>query len=188
LVHAAAGGVGLVALQMAKAIGAIVIATASSTEKLDVCKKYGADYTINYKTQNWVEEIKKITGKQGVDVVFDPVGLVDMSLKVVGWNSRILVIGFAAGTIEKVAMNKALLKSCSIVGVFWGGNVKNRPESVARIWNSILQMVARKELVPVLFEKVYNGIEQVPEALIALGNRETYGKVVIKIAAESSKL
>lgn len=121
LVHAAAGGVGLAAVQVAKAFGAVVIATAGSARKLEVAKGFGADYGVDYKEKGWEEEVKKLTpGGRGVDIVFDPVGMVNTSLKCIAWNGRILVIGFAAGDIEKVAMNRVLLKNVSVVGLHWG--------------------------------------------------------------------
>lgn len=108
LVHAAAGGVSLTAVQIAKALGAIVIATCSPS-KFGVAKRFGADYTVDYTRKEWTEEVKKICKglkKGGVDVVYDSVGKVEESLRVVGWGGRILVIGFAGGKIEKVAMNR----------------------------------------------------------------------------------
>lgn len=118
LVHAGAGGVGLCAIQLAKAMGARVIATAGTPEKLDVCKRLGgADFAINYRDKDWQAQVKKITEGHGIDVVYDPVGLVLPSLKVIAWNGRIVVVGFAAGTIEKVPMNLVLLKNCAITGV-----------------------------------------------------------------------
>jgi NADPH:quinone reductase len=108
LIHAAAGGVSLTAVQISKALGAVVIATCSPG-KFGVAKRFGADYTVDYTRKEWTDEVKKICkglGKAGVNVVYDSVGKVEESLKVVGWGARILVIGFAGGTIEKVAMNR----------------------------------------------------------------------------------
>lgn len=106
LVHAAAGGVGLAAVQIAKALGAKVIATAGTKEKLEIAKSFGADHGVNYTDKDWQQQVKDLTDGEGCDVIYDPVGMVDQSLKVVAWNGRILVIGFAAGKIEKIAMNK----------------------------------------------------------------------------------
>jgi len=113
LVHAAAGGVSLTAVQIAKGLGATVIATCSPG-KFSVAKRFGADFTVDYTRKEWIEEVKKICkgmNKGGVDVVYDPVGKVEESLRVVGWGARILVIGFAGGAIEKVAMNRVLQPS-----------------------------------------------------------------------------
>jgi NADPH:quinone reductase-like Zn-dependent oxidoreductase len=185
LVHAGAGGVGLMAVQIAKACGSIVIATASSPEKLQVCREFGADYAINYKSSNWIEEVKRITNGKGCDVIYDPVGMIDSSLKVIGWNGRILVVGFAAGQIEKIAMNKLLLKQCTVMGVYWGGTTVKDPQLVPKVWMGILTMIQEGKLKAPVFSKVYHGLHSVPEALSALGNRETWGKVVIKIAKQS---
>lgn len=115
LVHAAAGGVGLCAVQIAKVLGAKVIATAGSAEKLEVAKRYGADYAINYRDKDWTEQVKKLTNGKGADVVYDPVGLVEQSTKCTAWNGRILVIGFAKGGWEQLPTNRVLLKNISIV-------------------------------------------------------------------------
>lgn len=121
LVHAAAGGVGLAAVQIAKAFGATVIATAGTARKLAVARNYGADHGVDYNKQGWEDEVKKLTPKgRGVDIVYDPVGMVNSSLKCTAWSGCILVIGFAAGNIEKVAMNRVLLKNVSLVGLHWG--------------------------------------------------------------------
>ena len=117
LVHAGAGGVGMAAVQIAKRMGATVIATVGSDDKMDVVKRLGgADYAINYSKEDWIARVKEITDGNGVDVVYDPVGLVEESTKVIAWNGRILVIGFAGGKIPSVPVNRLLLKNCSVVG------------------------------------------------------------------------
>jgi NADPH2:quinone reductase len=121
LVHAAAGGVGLAAVQIAKAFGATVIATAGTQHKQDVARDFGADYAIDYRQPDWPEQVKKLTPKgRGVDIVYDPVGLIAQSMKCIAWNGRLLVIGFAAGSIETMATNRILLKNVSVVGLHWG--------------------------------------------------------------------
>ena len=121
LVHAAAGGVGLAAVQVAKAFGATVVATAGSQRKLSVVRDYGADYAVDYGSEGWQEVVKKCTpGGKGVDIVFDPVGLVGQSLKCTRWNGRIVIVGFAGGEIEKIPMNRVLLKNISLVGLHVG--------------------------------------------------------------------
>lgn len=119
LIHAAAGGLGLVAVQIAKAVGARVIATASSKEKLDIARQFGADECVNYTANpQWWNEVLKLTEGSGVDVVFDSVGLVGDSLKCLKWKGRILIIGFAGreGDLENVAMNRVLLKQAHLIG------------------------------------------------------------------------
>lgn len=183
LVHAAAGGVGLAAVQIAKAFGATVIATAGTKRKLEVAKSYGADHVIDYGDAKWPEQVKKLTPKgKGVDIVYDPVGMVDKSTKCVAWNGRILVVGFAAGNIEKVAMNKVLLKNISLVGIHWGAYAINEKETIVTVWKGIMKLIAEGKFRGTGFsDKEFVGLEKIPDALQALGGRETWGKVVVKI-------
>jgi NADPH2:quinone reductase len=122
LVLGAAGGVGLAAIEIAKIMGARVIAAASRDVKLDVCRTHGADELVNYSHDDWRDRVKQLTGGKGVDVVYDPAGgdIAEPALRLMAWNGRYLTVGFAAGTIPKVPLNLPLLKGCSIVGVFWG--------------------------------------------------------------------
>jgi NADPH2:quinone reductase len=122
LVLGAAGGVGTTAVELGKLMGAKVIAAASSDEKLELCKQLGADEVINYSEVSVKDAVKELTGGKGVDVVYDPVGgdFSEQAIRSMAWNGRFLVIGFAAGPIPKIPLNLALLKGCSIVGVFWG--------------------------------------------------------------------
>ncbi|KAK8017101.1 hypothetical protein PG993_015290 [Apiospora rasikravindrae] len=184
LVHAAAGGVGLAAVQVAKAFGATVIATAGSERKLEVAKAFGADHVVDYRAADWPDQVKKLTpgGKRGVDIVYDPVGMVDKSTKCIAWNGRILVVGFAAGSIEKVAMNKVLLKNISLVGIHWGQYAVYEKESVPVVWEGIGKLIAQGKFRGTTFtDKEYVGLERIPDALLALGGRETWGKVVVKV-------
>lgn len=186
LVHAAAGGVGLAAVQIAKAFGATVIATAGSKRKLEVAKSFGADYAIDYTSPTWPDEVKKLTPSgRGVDIVFDPVGMVDKSTKCIRWNGRILIIGFAAGDIEKVAMNKVLLKNISLVGLHWGAYAVNEKEMIPVVWQGIFDLVKQGKFRGTVFtDKEYVGLDSVPEALKSLGSRGTWGKVVVKVPQE----
>ena len=191
LVHAAAGGVGLAAVQVAKAFGAIVIATAGSARKLEVAKSYGADYGIDYNQKGWEEEVKKLTPKgKGVDIVFDPVGMVNTSLKCTAWNGRIVVVGFAAGSIEKVAMNRILLKNVSLVGLHWGMYAREQPEIVQEVWDGLLELMRQGKFRGTVYsDKEFTGLERVGEALGMLGSRATWGKVVISVPQDgASKL
>ncbi|TEA18876.1 Quinone oxidoreductase-like protein 2-like protein [Colletotrichum sidae] len=191
LVHAAAGGVGLAAVQVAKAFGATVIATASTPRKLDVARSFGADHVVDYREKDWPAQVKKLTpGGRGVDIVYDPVGLVDASTKCTAWNGRILIIGFAAGNIEKVAMNKVLLKNISLVGIFWGQYAVREKETVVKVWEGIMKLVSEGKLRGTEFtDEDFVGLERIPDALVALGSRGTWGKVVVKIPQDGeSKL
>ncbi|KAG2186139.1 hypothetical protein INT43_002577 [Umbelopsis isabellina] len=187
LVHAAAGGVGIAAVQIAKNLGATVIATAGSAEKLEIAKKYGADHCVNYRDKDWTAQVKKITNGRGADVVYDPVGLIDESMKCTAWNGRILVVGFAKGTFEKVAVNRVLLKNISLVGVHWGAYFINEKESVPVVWKALLDLFESGKLKSAIYDKVYT-LETIPQGLNAIANRETFAKVVARIGGSDSKL
>ncbi|KAK5163816.1 uncharacterized protein LTR77_010490 [Saxophila tyrrhenica] len=183
LVHAAAGGVGLAAVQIAKAFGAKVIATAGTQHKLDVAKAFGADHGINYRDADWPDQVRKLTpNSKGVDIVYDPVGLIDKSMKCIGWCGRLVVIGFVGGTIESIRTNKILLKNISVMGLHWGAYSKNEPEEIERVWEGLFELFKSKKIQGTNYtDKEYVGLESVPEALRALGARETWGKVVVKV-------
>ncbi|EPS30887.1 hypothetical protein PDE_05840 [Penicillium oxalicum 114-2] len=193
LVHAAAGGVGLAAVQIAKAKGATVIATAGTPRKREIAKEFGADYVIDYTdAKKWPEEVKALcaqhrqgNGKAGVDIVYDPVGMIEASLKCVAWNARLLVIGFAAGKIEKVALNRVLLKNVSLVGLHWGQYAKFETETVGEVWKGIFDLVAQGKFRGTAFkDESFSGLESVSKALQALGGRETWGKVVVNVTGD----
>lgn len=184
LVHAAAGGVGLAAVQIAKAFGAKVIATAGTQHKMDVAKSFGADYAIDYKQKDWPEQVKKIAPK-GVDIVYDPVGLIAQSMKCIAWNGRLLVVGFAAGEIEKLATNRVLLKNCSVVGLHWGMYATHEPEMQETVWKGLFKLMAEGKYKGTAYtDTEYVGLESVPAALKALGGRDSWGKVVVKVPQE----
>ncbi|KAK0653857.1 Quinone oxidoreductase-like protein 2-like protein [Lasiodiplodia hormozganensis] len=191
LIHAAAGGVGLAAVQIAKAFGATVIATAGTARKLEVAKSFGADHVIDYRQENWPDLVKKLTPKgRGVDIVYDSVGLIAQSMKCIAWDGRLLVIGFAGGPIEKVATNRILLKNCSVVGLFWGAQAARDPAVAAKVWQGIFELMEAGKFRGTCFtDKEFVGLESVPDALSALGGRNTWGKVVVKVPQEGqSKL
>lgn len=183
LIHAGAGGVGLAAVQIAKAFGAIVIATAGSKRKFEVARDFGADYTIDYKKEGWAEEVKKLTPKgRGVDVVFDPVGMVNDSLKCTAWGGRIVIIGFTSGNIEKIAMNRVLLRNVSLIGMTWGSYSKEAPEQVGKVWEDLFRLMNEGKFKGTVYtDREFCGLESVSEALSMLGKRETWGKVVVSI-------
>lgn len=176
---------------MAKAFGATVIATASTQRKLDTARSYGADHAVSYSSPSWPAQVKALTpSSRGVDIVYDPVGLVDLSTKCTAWNGRILVVGFAAGKIEKVAMNKVLLKNIALVGIHWGAYSVHEPERIGEVWGGIMGLVREGKLRGTEYaDEEFVGLERVGDALAALGGRGTWGKVVIKIPQEGeSKL
>ncbi|KAL8943363.1 MAG: hypothetical protein Q9216_001138 [Gyalolechia sp. 2 TL-2023] len=191
LIHAAAGGVGLAAVQIAKAFGAVVIATAGSRRKFEVAREFGADYTVDYNKDGWAEEVKKLTPKaRGVDVVYDPVGMVNASLKCTAWGGKMVIIGFTSGNIEKVAMNRVLLKNVSLMGMTWGSYSKEAPEMIGRVWGELFQLVKQGKFKGTVYtDREFRGLESVGEALGMLGRRETWGKVVVSVPqAADSKL
>jgi NADPH2:quinone reductase len=179
LVLGAAGGVGLTAVELGKVMGAKVIAAASSDEKLALTKQYGADETINYKTENLRDRLKAITGGKGVDVVYDPVGgdLSELGVRSLAWLGRFLVIGFAAGDIPKIPLNLLLLKSSSLVGVYWGAALKADPKAGRADVAELLQWYAEGKLKPCISETF--PLEKAADAILAVTNRQTKGKVVV---------
>src|SRR5689334_9209177 len=179
LVLGAAGGVGLAAIEIGKAIGARVIACASSAEKLDVCRQHGADAGINYASDDMREKIKELTDGKGVDVVYDPVGgpYSEPALRSTAWRGRFLVVGFAAGDIPKIPLNLTLLKGCSIVGVFWGDFARREGKAFAA---SIAQLGAwfrEGKLKPHVSQTF--PLAQAADALKQMAARKVKGKVVL---------
>jgi len=186
LIHAAAGGVGLAAVQVAKALGATVVATAGSKHKLDVAKRFGADYGVDYREEKWWEKVQNLTpNKRGVDVVFDPVGLIDKSMKCIAFSGRLVVIGFVGGTWEQIATNRILLKNIAVVGLHLGAYNKFEPEAVEQVWEGLFELFRAGKIRGTVFdEREFVGLEAVPEALRVLGARESWGKVVVRIPQE----
>jgi NADPH2:quinone reductase len=179
LVLGAAGGVGLAACEIGAAMGAHVIACASTDEKLAICRLHGATDTINYQTQDLREAINQLTNKRGVDVMYDPVGgpYTEPALRAMAWKGRYLVVGFAAGEIPKIALNLTLLKGASIMGVFWGAFIKNEPQVSAKNMQELLAMVAAGKLTP-LISATYP-LERAADALNDVMARRVVGKVVL---------
>lgn len=182
LVHAGAGGVGLSAMQIGRALGARVIATASSQEKLDFCLSQGAEHALNYSGASWVEQVKAITSGHGADVIYDPVGgdIFDLSTKCIASEGRLLVIGFAGGRIPTIAANRILLKNIAIVGAYWGGYLEHHPEFMAEAQARLFAMYEAGQIKPIVSE--HYPLADAPAALRALAGRKTTGKVVLTIA------
>ena len=179
LVHAGAGGVGSAAIQLGKAKGAKVIATAGGPEKVQICKDLGADIAIDYLSEDFVEIVKKETGGRGADVIFDPVGgdVFDRSRKCIAFDGRLLVIGFAGGRIPEAPANHALVKNYSIVGVHWGLFRKLHPAKVVEIHEDLMRLYEQNAIRPLLY-KEYD-FADVPDALEVLADRKTYGKLIV---------
>ncbi|NCW18807.1 MAG: NADPH:quinone oxidoreductase family protein, partial [Betaproteobacteria bacterium] len=179
LVLGAAGGVGLAAVEIGKALGARVIAAASSDEKLEVCRAHGADACINYSRDDLREQIKHLTAGQGVDVVYDPVGgqLAEPAFRSMAWRGRFLVIGFALGQIPSLPLNLALLKGASIVGVFWGAYVAREPSGFQDDMAQLLSWVREGKLKPRISARY--SLDDAPKAIRALMDRSAIGKLVV---------
>lgn len=183
LVLGASGGVGLATVELGKAMGARVIAAASSAEKLAVAKEAGADELINYSEEPLKEAAKKLTKGKGVDVIYDPVGgdFTEQALRAMAWNGRHLIVGFAAGEIPKIPANLTLLKGCSVVGVFWGDFTRREPEVSAQNMVDLMKLFSEGKIDPKI-SAVYE-FEDYVEALGALTGRKATGKVVLKVSS-----
>ncbi|HSW11496.1 MAG TPA: NADPH:quinone oxidoreductase family protein [Solimonas sp.] len=179
LVLGASGGVGLAAIEIGKALGAKVIAAASSAEKLAVCKEHGADELIDYSTEDLKERLKALTGGKGVDVVYDPVGgaYTEVALRSIAWRGRLLVIGFANGEIPKIPINLALLKGCAIVGVFWGDYAKREPMNNLRDIGTLIGWMKEGKLKPHIAGSY--PLSRAAEAIRLLMDRKVSGKLVV---------
>ena len=181
LVLGASGGVGLAAVEIGKAMGARVIAAASSAEKLEVAKAAGADALINYSEENLKDRVKELTGGQGADVIYDPVGgdLFDAAIRSIAWNGRLLVVGFASGRIPELPVNLALLKGAAVVGVFWGAFAQRQPQDNAANFEQLFAWHAEGKLKPLVSQTF--PLAQGAAAIDALGQRKAVGKVVVQI-------
>ncbi len=181
LVLGASGGVGLAAVEIGKAMGARVIAAASSAEKLQVAKAAGADELIDYSQGSLKEDVKRLTNGQGVDVIYDPVGgdLFDEAVRCIAWNGRLLVVGFASGRIPELPVNLALLKGAAVVGVFWGSFAQRQPQDNQANFHQLFAWYREGKVKP-LVSRTYP-LAQTAEAIKALGQRQAVGKLVVMV-------
>ncbi|CAN5681066.1 NADPH:quinone oxidoreductase family protein [soil metagenome] len=182
LVLGAAGGTGLSAVELGKLMGARVIAAASTDEKLALCRAHGADATINYTNEDLRERIKALTDGRGVDVVYDPVGgpYTEPALRSMAWRGRYLVIGFTAGEIPKPPLNLALLKGCSIVGVFYGGFAQAEPARYQVFMQELVGLLADGRIRPAITERF--PLAEAAKALRLVADRKVMGKIVLSVA------
>ena len=181
LVLGAAGGVGITAVEIAKAMGARVIAAASSDAKLEFARSAGADETINYSTMPLKETVKELTGGKGADVVYDPVGgeLADQAFRATAWHGRYLVIGFASGDIPKFPANIALLKEASIIGVWWGTWAMKNPKLQVKNMMEMAALVRDGTLTPRVTESYL--LDEFASAFQAITERRALGKVTLRM-------
>lgn len=179
LVLGAAGGVGSTAVELGKLMGAKVIAAASSQEKLELCKKLGADELINYSEVSLKDAVRELTDGKGVDVIYDPVGgdYSEPAVRSMAWNGRYLVIGFASGPIPSIPLNLALLKGCSIVGVFWGRFAGEQSDVQMKNVEELWTLFDEGKLNPVVTDCF--PLEQYEEAFNCLIDRKARGKVIL---------
>jgi NADPH2:quinone reductase len=178
LVLAAAGGVGAAAVELAKVHGCWVVAAAGSPEKCEACRALGADEVINYDSEDLYERVMSLTNGRGVDVVYDPVGghYFDIARRLVAWEGRLLVIGFASGSIPNAPLNHALVKNYSIVGVHMGGYRQIQTTSFQECYDTLYAMLLAGQINPLVDRLV--GFETLPDALLDLSERRSKGRIV----------
>ena len=181
LVHAGAGGVGSAAIQLGKAAGARVIATAGGAEKVALCRRLGADLGIDYLKEDFVAQVREATGGQGADVIYDPVGgeVFEKSRKCVAWQGRILIIGFAGGEMTQAPMNQLLFRNYSLVGVYMGEYSHRERPYLDAVHQEILDLYREGRIQPLIHARV--PLSGVPAAIAGLAGRATAGKVVIQV-------
>ncbi|HSP10208.1 MAG TPA: NADPH:quinone oxidoreductase family protein [Candidatus Dormibacteraeota bacterium] len=179
LVHAGAGGVGSAAIQLGKAAGATVIATAGSDQKVALCKQLGADLALNYKTQDFVEEVNRATAGRGADVIFDPVGgdVYDRSTKCIAFEGRIVLVGFTSGRIPQAAANHVLVKNYSVVGLHWGLYRKRAPELIPVAQTALLDLYRQGKIKTHISTRL--PLKQAPRAMAMVAEGKSTGKVVL---------
>jgi NADPH2:quinone reductase len=179
LVHGAAGGVGLTACEVGKAMGAKVLATARGEERARLALEHGADLAFDSEAPDLVDRLRAATGKAGVDVVFDPVGgdLFDASLRVIAWEGRLVIIGFASGTIQQIPANRLLVKNAAALGFYWGSYRRNDPARLRDGFHTLFRWLKEGKIRPHISHRL--PLEQANEALDLLRERRSTGKVVL---------
>ena len=181
LVHAAAGGVGLAAVQIGRALGARVLATAGSVAKLGVARDHGAEAAFDYGDPAWTDLVRQSTGGRGADVIYDPVGgdVFDQSTRVLAFSGRLVVVGFASGRIPTIAANRILLKNIAVIGLHWGAYRTHDPGRIDAAMAELFAMYERGAVRPVV--GAVHELADAAAALEALASRRTIGKVVLRV-------
>jgi len=179
LVHGAAGGAGLTAVELGKALGATVIGTASTPEKRDVVRDYGADYVIDSSSEDVAQRVRDLTGGQGADVIYDPVGgdAFNLSLRCAAFECRIIIVGFAGGKIQRIPANILLVKNINIIGYYWGAYATHRLQMLRESFADLARMYAKGKLRP-LVGTIFP-LEDAANALAHLADRKAIGKTII---------
>ena len=180
LVHAAAGGVGLAAVQIGRALGARVLATAGSAHKLEVAKAHGAEEAYDYSNPDWVERVQRATGGRGADVIYDPVGgdIFDLSTRCIAFGGRLLVVGFASGRIPTIQVNRILLKNIAVVGLHWGGYRQHDPAKIPQVMAALFDLYERGAVRPVI-SSTYP-LAEAAAALAEIASRRSVGKILLR--------
>lgn len=188
------GGVGLAAVQVCKAKGAKVIATSTGERNSKVLKSFGADHIIDYMSSpEWDKEVMKITNKHGADVVFDPVGTINQSMKCAAFSARLVPIGFVGGQIESIKVNRILLKNVSVAGLHWGAYVQFDPKTIPQVWAGLRELIEAGKFRATVYEaedgRPYKGLEDIGRAIKTLEDKQSWGKVVVDLEdGQKSKL
>ncbi|MBT7371935.1 MAG: NADPH:quinone oxidoreductase family protein, partial [Gammaproteobacteria bacterium] len=179
LILGGSGGVGIAAIDVARAMGAMVIAAASTKKKRDACLEAGATHVIDYTKENWRDKLKEILAGEPLDVVYDPVGgdYAEPALRSLGPDGRYLVVGFASGDIPKFPINLVLLKRCSIVGVNWGGHIAENPSTYREVMTTLMEWVAEEKIRPLSGEAF--ALADAGKAMMKMLDRKAIGKIVI---------
>jgi NADPH:quinone reductase-like Zn-dependent oxidoreductase len=184
LVTGATGGLGVLAVQIARALGGRVIALVGKDEsKASMLKSLGVEEFIRYDEEGWEENVKRATGGEGVNLVYDAVGMVESSLKCCAYGGRVVIVGFAGrhGDIEKVRANRMLLKSAAVMGYRFGEHGRRHPKEVEGIWKAFDDMVEKGEIKAVVYDEVYKGLSDIPRAMKDLEERRVWGRAVIEV-------
>jgi transcription elongation factor SPT5 len=184
LVLGASGGLGVMAVQIAKALGAKVIAVVGNAEKAEVVKEIGADDVVDYHDTEWEDKVKELTSdKQGVDVVYDGIGALESGIKCLKYRGRLVIVGFAArgGKMEIVRANRILLKSAMVHGYRFGEDGRHDPQRTKAVWDGFMSMVDNGKIQPVIYKEQYQGLEAVPKALEDANNHRPWGRAILRI-------
>ncbi|KAE9969596.1 hypothetical protein EG327_010562 [Venturia inaequalis] len=190
LVTGATGGLGVMAVQIARALGGRVIALVGpESGKTRVLKSLGVEVCVRYDLPDWEEEVKKATGGEGVNLVYDAVGMVESSLKCCAYNGRVVIVGFAGrhGDIEKVRANRMLLKSASVMGYRFGEHGRRFPQEVQDIWKAFDEIVERGDIKAVVFDETYQGLNDIPRAMRDMEERKVWGRAVVDVEEEGNQ-
>jgi NADPH2:quinone reductase len=180
LIHSAAGGVGLAAVQVARALGAgKIIGTVGSDDKLTLVREHGVNVALNYQTEDFVEAVKRETGGRGADVIYDPVGgeVGERSTKCIAFEGRLVLVGFTSGRFSNFVSNHILIKNYSVVGLHWGSYRHNNPAKIEQGWNELMELYESGMLKPVIGGRYH--MEQVADAMEFLASRKAVGKIVL---------